>query len=162
MNCSIHTLVRPARGHSRRVLHDLLPNFHERKKSMLRLKFLFAVLVVAVIAGLATQASAQVNVKTIIIGASGSWQAMGVAGYRAGACPSGGGQCKHWTDKTWTVTDSRPVGLGGSASTDAGTAWVLWGHNRGGCAPPPLLLFFVVGVRCKHACAPVVFFEHCG
>jgi len=125
---------------------------------MLRLKFLFAVLVVAVIAGLATQASAQVNVKTIIIGASGSWQAMGVAGYRAGACPTGAGQCKHWTDKTWTVTDSRPVSLGGAASTDTGTAWVLWDHNSGGCTvsvPCNLWVYVkvdsIVGNRCFFA-----------
>src|SRR5215470_15250385 len=125
---------------------------------MSRMKCLFAVLVMAVIAGLASQASAQVNVKTIIIGASGSWQAMGVAGYRAGACPSGAGQCKHWTDKTWTVTDSRPVSLGGTATTDGGTVWILWDHNTGGCtvAVPCNVWVYVkvdsiVGNRCYFA-----------
>ncbi len=76
---------------------------------MSRIKSLFAVLVVAAIAGVVPAAHAQ-TVKLMIAGSTGAWQAMAVAAYNAGNClPGATAPCSHYTSTgNFNLTDTRP------------------------------------------------------
>jgi hypothetical protein len=128
---------------------------------MSRLKLIFAGLVLTAIVGVLPQAHAQATLKVMIAGASGSWQAMGVGAYNAGACPSGSlAGCAHYTNNTFILTDSRPTLLTppGASVTDKGTIWIVWDNTNSDptCATACnvwayLKVDSIVGTRCYFA-----------
>jgi hypothetical protein len=134
------------------------------------MKSFFAVLVAAAIAGVVPQASAQVNLKVMMSGASGAWQAMALGTYKAGKCPTGStGFCGHASfgkvgavNNRFTLTDTRPTlnGLGGTAVTDTGDTWIVWnqpGGSADACATHACNVWAyvkvdsIVGTRCYFA-----------
>jgi hypothetical protein len=118
---------------------------------MLRMKSLFAVLVLAAIAGIVPMAQAQ-TVKVVIAGSSAMWQTMALGAYNSGtSIVSGGGATGHWTSASNKVnlTDTRPSPV----NVDPGTMWVVWDSAA---APGPNVWVYlkvdsVVGVRCYFA-----------
>jgi hypothetical protein len=137
----------------------------ERKfaMSILRMKAIFAVLVLAAVVGVVPQANAQ-NVPTpqvIIAGSSAMWQTMALGAYNSGtSIISGGGNTCHWTSKSNVVNlvDSRTT----TPNIDPGTMWVVWDNNTtgtcdgaGGAAQTHIWAYLkvdsVVGLRCWFA-----------
>lgn len=92
---------------------------------MLRLKSFFAIAVMIAAVGAAQTAHAAATLKVLMIGASGTWQAMAIGTYKAGACPTGAvGGCGNATYGSVNVIDTRGTGY-----TDTGaTVWVVWDH----------------------------------
>lgn len=126
---------------------------------MSHMKSLFAVLLMAAIASVVPQAHAQATVEVMISGASGSWAAVGVGTYKAGACPTGSlAGCAHYTNSAFNLNDGRPVSKGGSIQTDVGTIWIVWDNTTSdpGCATEChvwayLKVDSIVGNRCYFA-----------
>src|SRR5262249_49274256 len=97
--------------------------FEPRRKEqiMSRFKLAFAAMTLTAIASVAPLAHAAPVLKVMMVGASGSWQAIAVGAYNSGACPDAQtpGNCKHYSSPSsggnFTLTDSRPTlgGLGG-------------------------------------------------
>lgn len=56
---------------------------------MSRLKSVFAIAVLIASVGAAQSAHATATLKVLMIGASGTWQAMGTGTYKGGNCPTG-------------------------------------------------------------------------
>lgn len=109
---------------------------------MSRMKSFFAVLVVAAIAGVVPQASAQVTLKLMMSGASGAWQAMALGTYKAGHCPTGSaGFCGHASfgklsstdNRRFALNDTRPgLLVSGTANVvDTGDTWIVWNFPSG-------------------------------
>ena len=97
---------------------------------MSRMKFLCTMLLLAGTTTVVPSASAQATLKVLLVGASGAWQAMGVGTYKAGACPTGSSAgCAHYTNGSFTLTDTRPATKGGSNVTDTGTIWIVWDNT---------------------------------
>jgi hypothetical protein len=99
---------------------------------MSRMKLGFAVLLLTAIAGVVPQAHAQANLKVMIVGASGSWQALGVGTFKGGACPTGSNPgCAHYTNGSFNLNDTRPgVKVPGTAPVvDAATVWIVWDNT---------------------------------
>ena len=98
---------------------------------MSRMKSIFAVLVLAVIAGVVPQAYATtptVNLELLLAGSSGAWQMIGVSAWNGGnSVATGGGLTCHWTSGSNKVnlTDTRTT----VANNDPGTMWVVWDNN---------------------------------
>src|SRR5208283_220214 len=86
---------------------------------MLRTKSVFAVLLLAVTAGIVPQAWAATTIEATIVGASVPWQSLALAAYAEAGAGAG-----HWTSASnvINVNDNRvsPVNV------DAGTLWVVW------------------------------------
>jgi hypothetical protein len=108
------------------------------------MKSFFAVLVVAAIAGVVPQASAQVTLKVMMAGASGAWQAMALGTYKAGKCPTGSaGFCGHASfgkttvNNRFALTDTRPgLLVSGTANVvDTGDTWIVWNFPSGATDP---------------------------
>jgi hypothetical protein len=120
-----------------------------KESTMVRIKSIFAALMLAATVGFVPQAQAQ-TFRTLIAGSSGMWQAMGVGAYNGGtSVVSGGGTTFHWTSASNSVSllDTRvnPV------NNDGGTAWIVWDS-----ATPPNVWVYdkvdsVVGDRCYFA-----------
>jgi hypothetical protein len=92
----------------------------------------FAVLLLTAIANVVPQAHAAPVLKVMIVGASGSWQAMGVGAYKGGNCPTNTvGACAHYSHNSFNLSDSRPTSKGGSTVTDAGAIWIVWDKTVG-------------------------------
>jgi hypothetical protein len=116
---------------------------------MVRLKSIFAALMLTAIVGVVPQAQAQ-TFRTLIAGSSGMWQAMGVGAYNGGtSIVSGGGATFHWTSASnaANLLDTRVTPV----NNDGGTAWVVWDS-----ATPPNVWVYdkvdsVVGDRCYFA-----------
>jgi hypothetical protein len=110
---------------------------------MWRMKSLFAVLLLAVTAGIVPQAGAATTIQATIVGASVSWQSLALAAYAQAGAGAG-----HWTSASnvINVNDVRvsPVNV------DAGTIWIVWN-----AAATKVWSFTkvdsVVGVRCYFA-----------
>ena len=99
---------------------------------MSRMKSVFAIaLLIAVAGAVQTANAAGPTIKTLIIGASGSWQAMAVGSYRVGKCPTGSrAGCGHATyggATTLNVTDTRTGGLG--TVDHGGVIWMVWDNT---------------------------------
>ncbi len=115
---------------------------------MLRMKSFFAVLLLAAIAGVMPQASAQ-TVKVMIAGSSALWQTLALGAYNGGTSISGGTATGHWTSASNRInlTDTRPSPV----NNDPGTIWVVWDN----ASPRNVWAFIkvdsVVGVRCYFA-----------
>jgi hypothetical protein len=110
---------------------------------MSRMKSLFAVLVLAAVAGIVPQAHAVVTVEVTIAGSSAEWQTLALGAYSL--CGAG---CGHWTSASNKVnlTDTRTTPV----NVDPGTAWIVfnstgtkvWSFNK---------VDSVVGLRCYFA-----------
>jgi hypothetical protein len=133
---------------------------------MSRMKSVFAIAVLIAVAGAVQTANAQATFKTLIIGASGSFNAVAVGAYNAGKCPNNvtAGTCGHASFGTTTavnVVDTRGSSkTGGGNITDTGaTIWVVWDHavsGSGGCTATCNVWAYVkvdsvVGNRCFFA-----------
>ena len=124
---------------------------------MSRMKSVFAIAVMIALAGAVQAANAQATLKALIVGASGSWQAMAVGTYKTGACPTGSvGGCGHATFGKTTVVnliDTRPS----PAVTEVGAQiWIVWDHQTTACATTCNVWAYVkvdsiVGNRCFFA-----------
>jgi len=97
--------------------------------TMSRMKMIFAVLMLAVIAGIVPQAHAVVTIEVTIAGSSAMWQTMALGAYNL-ACPTlpcptvKGIQGGHWTSASNVVnlTDTRVS----PNDVDGGTVWIVW------------------------------------
>ena len=99
---------------------------------MSRMKLLCTIALMTGIAGVVPKADAQATLKVLIGGASGSWQALGVGTFKAGACPTGShAGCAHYTNASFTLTDTRPTlaPFNGTAVTDTGAIWIVWDNT---------------------------------
>ena len=98
---------------------------------MSRLKSVLAIAVMIGAAGFAQSAfAAGANLKVMMVGASGTWQALALGTYSAGACPAGSrAGCGHATYGGATavhVVDTRTSPV----STDTGAAvWIVWDNT---------------------------------
>lgn len=98
---------------------------------MSRMKSVFAIALLIAVAGSVQAAfAAGPTLKVLIIGASGSWQAVGVGSYRTGKCPTGSrAGCGHATyggATTLNVTDSRPST---PVVDHGGVMWMVWDNT---------------------------------
>jgi hypothetical protein len=86
---------------------------------MSRMKSIFALLLLTVVAGTVPQAKAATTVEVTIVGASAEWQTLAIAAYSLAGAGAG-----HWTSASnvINVTDSRVTPV----NVDAGTLWVVW------------------------------------
>jgi hypothetical protein len=97
---------------------------------MTRMKSIFALLLLAAVAGFAPMAMAQTTSKVIIAGSSAMWQSMALAAYNSGSCVSGGtAPCFHYTAKNFNLSDTRPTTKGGTTAVDVNTVWIVWDSN---------------------------------
>jgi hypothetical protein len=103
----------------------------ERNTLMSHLKSGFAVLLLTAIVGVAPRAHAAPTLKVMMVGASGTWQAMAVGTFRGGKCPTAqtGANCAHYTNGSFTLTDQRQSLKGGMNLTDSGAIWIVWDKN---------------------------------
>lgn len=117
----------------------------------MRIKSLFAVLLLTVAAGVLPQAHAQ-TVKVVLAGSSVLWQTLALAAYKSGSCVSGGtAPCFHYTNSSFNLSDTRPTVKGGTAAVDTGAVWIVWDS-----AATPNVWAFVkvdaaIGTRCYYA-----------
>ena len=96
---------------------------------MMRMKTLFAVLLVAAIASVVPIAQAQ-TLQVVAAGSSALWQTMALAAYNGGNCLSGAtAPCFHYTNSSFNLTDTRPTVKGGSNAVDTGNIWIVWDSN---------------------------------
>jgi hypothetical protein len=134
--------------------------------SMLRMKSVLTVLVLAVIAGTVPMAFGATT-HVVIAGASSFWQTSALGAYRYngtnGSCPETGAvsPCYHWTGggSTGGGTGGGQINLrdnrGGINNLDAAALWVVWDSNTSGGQIPDTWIFAkvdsVVGDRCFFA-----------
>jgi hypothetical protein len=124
--------------------------------SMLRMKSVFMIVTLAVIANLVPVANAA-TIKLVIAGSSAMWQTAALGAYNGGSCPLDGvAPCFHWTSGSnkLSLQDSRPTFVGGFDYEDAGTVWVVWDSST--VADGPNVWVYtkvdsVVGDRCFFA-----------
>ena len=131
---------------------------------MLRIKAIFAVLVLSAIAGAVPQAQATTTANPVVLvaGSSAMWQMMALGAYNSGgSIITGGGITCHWTSASSKVNlvDTRTT----VANLDPGTLWVVWDNNAsastcagdGGNAVTNVWAYIkvdsVVGLRCWFA-----------
>jgi hypothetical protein len=96
------------------------------RKNMMRVKLVFAVLLLTAMVSAVPQAGAQ-TVKVVLAGSSALWQSMALAAYNSGKCVSGGtAPCFHYTAKNFNLADGRPTTKGGATAVDLGNVWVVW------------------------------------
>lgn len=125
---------------------------------MLRMKSVFAVSLLAAIAGVVPQASAQVaTAKAIIAGSSAIWQSAALGAYNNGKCVAGLiAPCHHYTSSNgFQVNDTRPTKKGGTAVADVNSIWIVWdSHTTTAGAAPNYFAYIkvdsVVGDRCYY------------
>jgi hypothetical protein len=121
---------------------------------MMRIKSLFAVLLLTALAGVVPQASAQTTtLKVVIAGSSAMWQSMALAAYNGGNCISGGtAPCFHYTGSNFNLSDGRPTVKGGATAIDLGNIWVVWDSNTVSTNVWAYIrVDSAVGVRCFYA-----------
>lgn len=133
---------------------------------MSRMKSMFAIAVVIAAAGALQTANAQATFKVLIVGASGSFNALAVGAFNGGKCPDNVavGTCGHASygaSGEVALTDNRPLSKsGGAAVVDPNaTIWVVWDNfnaSTGGCATSCNVWAYVkvdsvVGNRCYFA-----------
>jgi hypothetical protein len=93
---------------------------------MIRMKSVFATLLLAASVGVASQAHAQ-TVEVALAGSSAMWQSMALAAYNSGKCVSGAtAPCFHYTGSNFNLTDGRPTTKSGTAAVDLGNVWIVW------------------------------------
>ena len=136
-----------------------------KELTMLRMKSIFAVLVLTAIVGVVPNAQAQ-TIKVVIAGSSALWQTLALGAYGGGTCNTvigcTAGSTWHWTSAKSGSTepylnDARPT----PANQDPGPIWVVW---DGSATTPTNVWIFskvdsVVGDRCyfaKPACTLVL------
>lgn len=125
---------------------------------MLRMKSVFAVSLLAAIAGVVPQASAQVaTAKAIIAGSSAIWQSAALGAYNNGNCVAGLVKpCFHYTSHNgFQVNDTRPTKKGGTTASDVNSIWIVWdSHTTTAGAAPNYFAYIkvdsVVGDRCYY------------
>jgi hypothetical protein len=104
---------------------------------MLRMKILFAALLVAVMAGTVPSARATTSSPRIVAsGSSAMWQTVALAAFNGGSCTTASvavhPPCFHYTDNAkFNLNDSRPVSLGGTTNSDPGDLWIVWDSPTG-------------------------------
>jgi hypothetical protein len=118
---------------------------------MSRIKSIFALVLLAVIGGISSQAQAQVTLKANIAGASSLWQSLALAAYNNGtSIVSGGGQTFHYTSSSnFNLIDSR-----GATTTDSGQIWIVWDSSTASTGPNVwafISVDSVTGARCYFA-----------
>jgi hypothetical protein len=98
---------------------------------MTRMKSIFAVLLLTAIVSVAPLARAITTTEKVILsGSSAMWQAIALAAYNTGSCPSGGtAPCFHYTASSFNLSDGRPTTKGGTTAVDTGNVWVVWDSN---------------------------------
>jgi hypothetical protein len=115
---------------------------------MSRIKSIFAVLVLAAMAGFVPQAQAQ-TLKVVIAGSSALWQTLALGAYNNGtSIISGGGTTFHYTSGTnFNLVDTRST----TPTVDNGATWIVWDS----ASPANVWAFVkvdsVVGNRCYFA-----------
>src|SRR5258706_1246170 len=122
----------PCMGDTPRAPQNSAQTLRKKTSNMSRMKSVFAILVLIAGTGAVQAANAQATLKVLIVGASGSWQALGVGTYKAGACPTGSQPgCAHYTNGTFNLTDTRPSLLTPPRAndTDVGTIWIVWDNT---------------------------------
>ena len=123
-----------------------------KEYKMKNLKSLIAALVMSAIMSAAPQANATTTLKVVIAGASAVWQSLALAAYNDGKCPAGStAPCFHYTGSNFNLTDSRPVGLGGSSAVDTGNIWIVWDSATSTHIWAFVKVDAAVGVRCYFA-----------
>jgi len=118
---------------------------------MSRMKSIFAVLLLAVIGGVGSQAQAQATLKILIAGQSSEWQTFALAAYNNGtSLVAGGGQTFHYTSSSnFNLIDSR-----GATTTDTGQIWIVWDSSTASSGPNVwafISVDAVTGDRCYFA-----------
>jgi hypothetical protein len=118
---------------------------------MLRIKSVFAVLLLAALGGIGSQAQAQATLKIMIAGQSSEWQTFALAAYNNGtSLVSGGGQTFHYTSSSnFNLIDSR-----GATTTDSGQIWIVWDSSTASSGPNVwafISVDAVTGDRCYFA-----------
>jgi hypothetical protein len=116
---------------------------HEKGITMLRMKLIFAVLLLAAIVGIVPQARAAITVEVTIAGASAAWQTLALAAYSSAGSGAG-----HWTSASNVInlTDTRVTPV----NVDAGTIWIVW-NSAGTKVWSFVKVDSVVGTRCYFA-----------
>lgn len=128
---------------------------------MLRMKSVFAVSLLAAIAGVLPQASMAAAVATSkanIAGSTAMWQSSALGAYNSGKCIAGlVAPCFHYTSHNgFQTNDTRPTKLGGTTQSDVNSIWIVWdSHTTTAGASPNFLAYIkvdsVVGDRCYFA-----------
>ena len=115
---------------------------------MSRIKVMFAVLVLAAMAGIVPQAQAQ-TLKVVIAGSSAMWQAMAVGAYNNGtSIVSGGGATFHYTSgANFNLVDNRST----TPTVDNGATWIVWDSASPANVWAYIKVDSVVGMRCYFA-----------
>lgn len=99
---------------------------------MSRLKSVFAIAVLIAAVGASQAAHAQVTLKVLIVGASGTWQNLATATYKAGHCPTGArggnaiGNCGHASYGKPTAVNLIDTRMTPNATDTGGSLWVVW------------------------------------
>ena len=137
----------------------------ERNTFMMRMKIVFAVLMLAAIASIVPEAQASTCtalatpcVQVVIAGSSAMWQTMALGAYNNGNATAGIGSVAptfHWTSASNKVNlnDARPTPV----NSDPGTLWIVWDSHvdSNGAAAPNVWAYLkvdsVVGDRCYFA-----------
>lgn len=113
---------------------------------MLR-KLAIQVVCLSVLACIVPAAGAQ-TFKYVGAGSSAMWQNFALAGYNSGSCPTGGtAPCKHFTAKSFQLTDSRNSGI----SAETGNVWIVWDSAATANVWLYINVDSVVGLRCYFA-----------
>lgn len=127
--------------------------------SMLRMKFVFAVLAIAIIAGMVPTAHATTPAFPVVIaGSSALWQTMALGAYNDGNCPADGVKpCFHWTSASnaLNLQDCRVQLVGSTGcNEDAASIWVVYDSSTAAAGPNVwefAKVDSVVGDRCFFA-----------
>jgi len=115
---------------------------------MVRIKSIFAALMLTAIVGVVPQAQAQ-TLKVVIAGSSALWQTLALGAYNNGSSiVSGGGTTFHYTSgANFNLIDNRST----VATVDSGATWIVWDS----ASPVNVWAFVkvdsVVGNRCYFA-----------
>jgi len=115
---------------------------------MSRIKILLAVVAIAAIIGLGSQAQAQ-KFEVVFAGSSAQWQTLALGTYNDGNCVTGGTKpCFHYTNSSFNLIDTRPTKVGLPSNTDSGGVWIVWDSS----STPKVWVFIKVdsgvGNRC--------------
>ena len=115
---------------------------------MLRMKSMFAAVMLAAVVGMMPQAQAQ-TLKVVIAGSSAMWQAMALGAYNNGtSIVSGGGPTFHYTSgANFNLLDNRST----VATVDNGATWIVWDSASPANVWAYIKVDSVVGNRCYFA-----------
>jgi len=126
---------------------------------MLRMKSVFAVSLLAAIAGVVPTSAQVATPKAIIAGSSAIWQSAALGTYNSGKCATGSGlvsPCFHYTSHNgFQVNDTRPTKKSGSTVSDVNSIWIVFdSHTTTAGAAPNFIAYIkvdsVVGDRCYY------------